>query len=885
MSGLRAWVARLLGLSQRSRLEQDLSDEIEAHLALHVDDNLRAGMAPEEARRQARARLGSVEALKDECRDRRRFPKLEDLARDVRIGIRLLSKRPGTTLAGALTLALGIGANTAIFSVVHAVVLRPLPYEAPDRLVRIWEVTPRGIDNNVVSSGNYLDWRDQATSFEAIGAHGWPFGMALTGTGEPVRVEAMSLSPAALRALGTRPLVGRAFTDADVEEESSAVALLSHGFWQQRFEGDPAVLGLAIHLDDEPYTVVGVMPPEFDFTTPDVALWLPLAFDEADRSERRSHNYGVVARLGTGTTRQAAQAEMSTIASGIARQHPADMTGWDVNVVSLHDDLVGDVEPLLWVLAGFVGVVLLMAGANLAHLLLAHARSRETELAVRSALGGGRARLVRQLVTEVAVLGLLGGALGVGLVALTLRLLVAAAPADIPLLENVRIDWAVLAFAAAITIGTSLLVGLVPAVKGARTDLRQSLQGTRHGLDAHGTRLRRLLLVSQFALSILLLTGALLLVESFRRLTAVEHGFDPHGVLAVWLDLPRSRYGDPSAQEAFYERLLDRLGQVSGVESVAATTEPPISGYRMTFSFAIDGRPAANPSGREDPVSLRTVSPGYFETLRIPLLAGRALQDRDRRGSPPVVVVNRALADRHWPEGSPIGQRISFVSAEGPWREIVGVVGDTRDDGLDRPAAPAMYMPFAQRRENWGWMSWQILMVRTAASLDAAAIAPVVRNTIWELDPALPLHSVETLDGLYAESRSRQRFAMQLAGGFAALALVLAAIGLYGVVACSVTERRREIGVRLALGARPATIAGRLLGQSVVLVAFGTAIGVVMSFWAMTALQSLLFDVPPRDPAAFVAASLLLLLVGAAASWLPARRAARLDPAEVLRAE
>ena len=885
MIPVRAWLVRLAGVFRRSRWDRDLADELDAHLQLHVDDNVRAGMTPEEARRQARVRLGSVEAVKDECRDRRRFAMLEDLARDVRIGVRLLAKRPGATVAGALTLALGIGANTAIFSVVHAVVLRPLPYEAPDRLVRIWEVTPRGIDDNVVSSGNYLDWRDQATSFEAIGAHGWPFGMALTGTGEPARIEVMRLTPAALRALGTRPLVGRVFTDADVEEESAAVALASHGFWQQQFEGDPGVGGRTIDLDDVPYTVVGVMPPEFDFTTPGVALWLPLAFDEADRSDRRSHSYGVVARLRTGTTPQAAQAEMSTIAAGIARRHPADMTGWGVNVVSLHDDLVGDVKPLLWVLAGFVGVVLVMAGANLAHLLLARAKSRDTELAVRSALGGGRARLVRQLVTEVVVLGVLGGALGIGLGALTLRLLVAAAPADIPLLEDVRIDWAVLAFAAAITIGTSLLVGLIPAVKGARTDLRRSLQGTRHGLDARGTRLRRLLLVSQFALSILLLTGALLLVESFRRLTAVEHGFDPHGVLAVWLDLPRSRYGEPSAQEVFYERLLERLGQVSGVESVAATAEPPISGYRMTFSFAIDGRPAANPSGREDPVSLRTVSPGYFETLRIPLLAGRALQDGDRRGSPAVVVVNRALADRFWPGGEPIGHRLSFVGPEGPWREIVGVVGDTRDDGLDRPAAPAIYMPFAQRRENWGWMSWQILMVRTAARLDPAAIAPAVRDTIWDLDPALPLHSVQTLDGLYAQSRSRQRFAMQLAGGFAALALVLAAIGLYGVVACSVTERRREIGVRLALGARPATIAGLLLRQSVILVAAGTAIGVVMGFWAMTALQSLLFDVPPRDPAAFLAASLLLLIVGAAASWLPARRAARLDPAEVLRAE
>ena len=885
MRGLRSWVARLLALPRRSRLDQDLSDEIEAHLALHIDDNVRAGMTQEEARRQARARLGSVEAVKDACRDRRRFPILEDLARDVRIGVRLLAKRPGATLAGALTLALGIGANTAIFSVVHAVVLRPLPYEAPDRLVRIWEVTPRGIDDNLVSSGNYLDWRDQASSFEAIGAHGWPFGMALTGTGEPVRIEAVRLAPAALRALGTRPLVGRAFTDADVEQESAAVALLSHGFWQQQFEGDPAVAGRTIHLDDVPYTVVGVMPPEFDFTTPAVALWLPLALDEADRSERRSHTYGVVARLAPGTTRQAAQAELSTIASRIARRHPADMTGWGVNVVSLHDDLVGDVTPLLRVLAGFVGVVLVMAGANLAHLLLARAKSRETELAVRSALGGGRARLVRQLVTEVVVLGLLGGALGIGLGALTLELLVAAAPADIPLLEEARIDWAVLAFAAAITIGTSLLVGLVPAVKGARADLRQSLQGTPNGPDVRGTRLRRLLLVSQFALSILLLTGALLLVESFRRLTAVEHGFDPNGVLAVWLDLPLARYSDQQAQERFYERLLDRVRGLPTVESVAATTEPPISGYRTTFSFAIDGRPAANPTGREDPVQLRTVSPGYLQTLRIPLIAGRTLQETDRRGTGPVVMVNQALADRHWPEGSPIGQRISFVGAEGPWREIVGVVGDTRDDGLDRPAAPAIYIPFAQRRENWGWMSWQILMVRSAASLDPAAIAPAVRDTIWELDPALPLHSVATLDGLYAESRSRQRFAMQLAGGFAALSLLLAAIGLYGVVACSVTERRREIGVRLALGARPATIAGLLLRQSVILVAVGTAIGVVMGFWAMGALQSLLFDVPPRDPAAFLAASLLLLIVGAAASWLPARRAACLDPAEVLRAE
>jgi putative ABC transport system permease protein len=885
MRRVRAWVVRLAGLFDRRRHDRDLADEIASHLEMHVEDNMRAGMNAAEAHRQALVRLGGVEAVTERCRDRRGVPALEALWLDVRFGLRVLRRSPGFTLTAALTFALGIGANAAMFSVLHAVLLRPLPYEGHDRLVRIYEVTPRGLDHNPVSSGNVLDWHDQAAAFDAMGAHGWSFGMGLAGSGEPRRVEVARLSPGALAVLGVPALVGRTFQADDARTAGQLVALLSHAVWQQQYGGDPDVVGRTIHLDDLPHLVVGVMPPGFDFPTPRIEIWLPLGFNPGDRDERRAHQWGVIARLKPGIGLESAEAAMNVLAGRSAERHPQYMSGWGVNVVGLRQDLVEDVEPLLWILTAFVGAVLLIACANLANLLLVRTGQRASEFSARAALGAGRGRLIRQLLVEVLLLGGLGGALGIACVVLLLPVLLAAMPPDIPLLDDVRIDPTVLGFGAAITLVTSLGVGLLPAFRTARADLRPALgSGRIHG-DARRAGLRGALLLSQFAFGILLLIGAALLAQSFRKLIAVEVGFDPVGVLAVWLDLPKARYPNRVAQQRFYEEVRDRVGALPGVRSVATTSEPPISGYRMTFSFAIEGRPSANPSGREDPVEVRVVSPGYLETMKIPLVRGRALEARDRDGAPPVVVVDGALARRFWPGADPVGQRVSFVGPEGPWHEIVGIVGATRHEGLDAPAAPALYMTFAQRRENWGWMSWQILMVRAEPGLDPTSLAQAVRGAVWALDENLPIQSIATLEGLYRESTARRRFAMQLATAFGGLALILCGIGIYGVVASAVAERRQEIGIRIALGARPGQIVAGVIRVGIGLAVVGVALGTAAATGLTRFLQTLLFEIDPVDPASFAAMAGVLLLVAGLAAWLPARSAASVDPLRALRHE
>ena len=876
--------------------DRTIHAELATHLAERYDDLRAAGRTHTDAERLTVAELAGAAAARRRLvsatgRHRPLQPwrytmrLLTELRQDVRYGARLLVRSPGFTLVAAVTLMLAIGATTAIFSVVRAVLLKPLPYPEPDRIVFVWEVSPRGETRNVVSPGNVHDWRERADVFEALGATTSLIDVAVTGGDEPIKIESASMTPSMLKVLGMPVAMGRGFSDEDGAENAPPLALLAHGFWQRRFGGDPGAVGRTIRINDRPVTIAGVLPPAFAFPSPEVDVITNLRFDAGDRDERRSHNFTVLARLKPGISPDAADAAMDAIAAGLAREHPQHMTGWSVNVVRAHDDAVRHVRPLLLVLTAVVAVVLLIGCANLANLQLVRASRRYQELAVRAAIGAGRGRMFRQLLAESTLLVLAGGIAGVGLAAASLRVIVASAPGDIPFMDRVTFDAGVLAVAAAVTIACALLVGLAPALRVARADLRPILQAARMRTDRSQQRLRYGLVVAQVALSLVLVVGAGLFVRSFWNLSQVEHGFDPQGVLTVALDLPRARYQDQASQLTFYEQLLERLNAVPGVAAAGGTTGflGPGGGLAgMTFSYAIEGRPSSNPSGREDPVPLQGVTRGYFETMRIPVVGGRGFTDADRGDAPRVVLINQALARRYWPEGGAVGARINFRPGQMPWREIVGVVADTRDAGRAVDAAPTIYVPFTQREENWGWMSWQTLVVRAAAG-NALDLVPDVRTAVRAVDSNLPLLEVSTVERELAETEGRRRMAAGLLGAFAILALVLGTVGVYGVMSFTVAEQRQEIGIRLALGARPASVAAGVVRRGLFFAGSGALVGLGVAAATTRALESLLYEVPAIDPATFVSMAVLLLIVAAAAAWFPARRAMRVDPISALR--
>ncbi len=888
------------GVRRLLRLPRDVgrqaSDDVEAEIRFHLDSRVEelvaGGLERGAAERRAREEFGDVDEARRTLgartarteRRRRRMTWLRELAADVRYGWRKLRSRPAFAVTAVLTFALGLGATTAIFSVVYAVLLRPLPYPRPDRLVRIWDVHPGGYDHNIVSSGDYLAWRESARSFRTLGAFGWNFGLGMIGRdGKPVRVEATQIAPSVFRILGESAARGRTFSPAEGRDDGGRVALLSWGLWRTRFGGDDSVVGRSVELNDVAYTVVGVMPRGFDFPNPQVDVWLPLQLGAADRGDHKAHKWRVIGRLRDGATLGQASSEIETITDRLRRQYPETMEGWGVHLVPFRSDLVAGVRPLLLALLGMVVLVLLITCANLANLLLARALGREREVAVRAALGAGRGRLVRQFLVESLVVAVLGGLLGVGLVALGLHGLVALAPRDIPLLGHTRIDPAVLGFSAATTLAATLLFGMVPALRATAADPAGSLGARGGGSTGHaGSRIRSGLLVAEVALSVVLLVGTGLLVRSFLKLHEADLGLQPNHVLAATVDLPRSRYPDTGAQAAFYRQLVDRVEGLPGVVSAAGTAEPPVVGYDMTFGFAIQGRPSSRANGMESDVPVRAVTPGYFATMGIPLERGRVFDDRDRPESPRVAVINRTLARQSWPDADPIGQRISFGGPTGPdWWEVVGVVGDVKNRGADLPAQPAIYLPLAQK--TWDWMSWLTIVARTRA--DPAALATPFRRALWGLDDRLPVQRLTTMDAIYAESVARRRFAALLVGGFGALALVLGLTGVYGVLSYSVGERRREFGVRMALGAGRPAIAAAVVGRGLRLSLLGTGIGLVAALWLTRFLRSLLFEVPATDPLTFVAVPVLLVAVACLAAYLPARRAARLDPIDVLRSE
>ena len=876
---MRALLCRLVGLFHRERRDSDLSRELASHLELHIDDNRRAGMSARDARRDALLRLGGIEAVKESYRDRRGLPLLENLVRDLRYGVRMLRRNPGFTAVACLVLALGIGANTAIFTVVDAVLLRPLPYRDAEKLV---VVLHHG--DGPVAPANLLDWRAQNHVFEGMGAAEY-WTPNLAGEDRPEKVWALRVSADLFPLLGEPPLIGRVFLPEEELRGREHRVILSYGLWQRRFAGDEGVLGRPLSLDGETYTIVGVMPRGFRFApfwATKAELWAPLALGDRALS-REGQSLRAFARLRPGVTIERARAAMAAITAHLEAQYPG--TNQDVRVVPLREKVVGDVRPAIEVLAGAVGLVLLIACANVSHMLLARSAARQREIAIRTALGAGRWRMIRQLLAESLLLAVLGSGAGLLLAVGGMRALPALGPPDLPGLRDLRLDGAVLWFTVAASMFAAVAVGLAPALRGGALHLGESLKEGGRGSSegAPGSRLRGLLVVSEFALALVLAIGAGLMLRSFAALQSIDPGFHARGVLSMVVSVAGTAQAEPGRRALFYRELLRRAGALPGVQAVSAINHLPLAGDTWRFSFRIEGRPRPRP-GEAPAAVYRVVWPGYFHTMNIPLVRGRDVGETDTRDSPPVVVVNERLAQQCWPGEDAIGKRILLDDAP---IAIVGVAKNARQE--DWAAAPEseIYLPYLQNRDYLdgagAHLSYLTLVARTAG--DPAALVRAIAGEVRALDRNVPISEVATMDAVVAQSFGGARFYLLLLGAFAVVALLLAAAGIYGVMSYSVSRRRHEIGIRVAMGARRADVSWLVLRETAMLVAAGAGLGLAGAFGLTRLMERLLYTVSPADPATFLTVPPILAAVALAAAYLPARRAARVDPMAALRNE
>ena len=803
---------------------------------------------------------------------------MESFWSDLKYAARDFRQSPGFALIAVLTLALGIGANTAIFTVAKSVLLNPLSYPDSDRIMYVMESNPEGgLPRFSVAPLNYRDFHDQSRSFEALAAvSGDNFN--LTGEGaQPERLSGRRVTGEFFDVLGVDPVHGRAINPDDDKVEAPKVVVLNHGFWQRRFGGDAGVVGRDLTLNGESHTVIGVMPPKFNVGRD---LFVPMAVDY-EETHRGAHYYGVLGRLAEGTTIEQARVDLETIAARLAAEYPDTNTGWTALVLPLQELMVEDFRPIVWVLLAAVGLVLLIACANVANLLLGRMAMREREVALRTALGAGRWRLVRQFLTESTLLALIGGGLGVLLAHRGTHFLVAMNADNIPRYYDVAVDGSVLAFAFVLSIATGLIFGLLPAWRGSRTDLNSCLkEGGRGQAGAADSRLRGALVLAEVAVAMVLLVGAGVLLKSLSRMLDVDPGFDASGALTARLDLPDAKYPEEAEQTAFYDRLYERLAGLPGVEGVGGVIPMPLTGRGFILTFWIEGTPIPEPNA--SPQShIRVVNDGYFEAMGIPRLRGRTFTRGDDLEAAQVVVINERTAARYFPDGDPIGRRITFDDPEDKeitWMTIVGIVGDVHHDELAVAPDAEIYWTSAQRP-----MSATTVILRTAADPDL--LAGPLRAELARIDPDLPLFDVRTLQNIVDESVAQPRFNGVLLGLFAAVALLLATIGVYGVISYSVTRRLREIGVRLALGAGRGQILGQVLRRGLGLMAAGIGIGLIVAFFAARVLATMVYDISPTDPATLATVALLLIAVGATACLLPALRATRVDPVIVLREE
>lgn len=884
---------RLAGSSLSPTREVEIVEELSQHLEDRYEQALSRGATEGEAYEAALLELKENGLLGLEIRGVERSVQQDpvpmgierganiigDLAQDLHYGLRMLVKNPSFTIVAVLALALGIGANSAIFSVVNTVLLRPLPYKNPGRLVMLWEeATHLGFPKNTPSPANFIDWRAQNTVFEAMAAM-VERSFNLTGVGEPERFDGRRVSANLFDLLGVQPQLGRAFR-AEEDKPGSRVVILSNGLWQHRFGGDPRVIGQAVSLNGESYTVIGVMPGSFQFPTRRDQLWVPLAFDAKEAASRGNHFLEVIARMKPGVTLQQAQAEMSTIAARLAQQYPEENLRVGSVVTALQEQVVGDIKPALLVLLGAVGFVLLIACANVANLLLARAAARQKEIALRLALGAGRSRLTRQFLTESVLLAVIGGAVGLLLSIAGLRVLKTFIPDTISQAQAISIDAKVLVFTGLVALVTGIIFGLAPAMQVSHLDINDTLK--EGGRDAaggtRGNRIRALLVIGEIAVSFVLLMGAGLLINSFMHLRNLHPGFRANHLLTMKIPLSEVKYPDKERRSPFYAEVLRRVQALPGVQSAAVAGNLPLTYDGDSMPIGIEGRTDPPPDQRPD-VILRVVGPGYFSTMGIPLVRGRDFSEQDKADSARVVIVSEKTARHFWPGENPIGKRLKpgSTSRNIPWIEIIGVVKDVRQNDFVSEPKMQMYMPYQQLNS----FAPNALVVRT--NVEPLSLTGAVRNAIWAVDKDQPVSNLRSMDEIVSEAVARQRFSMLLLGIFAALAMVLAAVGIYGVMSYSIAQRTREIGLRIALGAQKSDVLKMILRQGLRFVAAGLAIGLAASFVLTRVMASLLFGISATDPATFVSISLVLIAVALLASYIPAVRAMKIDPMLALR--
>ena len=808
---------------------------------------------------------------------------LADLWQDLRYGARMLLKRPAFTSMAVLTLALGIGANSAIFSVVNAVLLRPLPYPEPERLVMAFLTNPaQGQTRSSLGMADFLAVRERNQSFEHVTA--FSFGaLTFTGGERPEQVSGAWVSADFFATLRVTPARGRAYQAEDERPESARVVVIGHSFWQQRLAAEPEVIGKTINLDSTPYTIIGVMPESFHFAlTPEAELW-PVRVIRPPRSRPPYFNR-CLGRLKPGVTEQQAQADLSAIAAQVQRQFP-DSPYSAMTTRPLMTSMVGEVRRALLVILGAVAFVLLIAAANVANLQLARAASREREMAVRRALGANRWRIVRQLLTESLMLAALGGAVGLLLALWGIDLFRTFGPANLPRLQEVNLDGRVLSFTLLAALLSSLIFGLAPALQSSRADLNESLkEGGRAGTESHGRkRLRGLLVIAEVALTLVLLVGAGLLLKSFLRLQEVNPGFQPDHLLTAQISLPPARYAEDQKIIAFHQELINRMKSLPGVQAVGMSMSLPPNQLQISNPFGIEGRPLA--PGQTRPLAEEmTISPDYFTALGVPLLRGRFFTDAEKAGAPEVLIINEAMARRFFPNEDPVGKRLQTgdPNPNKPWETIVGVVGNVKYTGLKAEESPTLYAPYTTP----DWVSWSrsmYLVVRTAD--EPLGLSSALRQQVRALDPNLPVVKLKTMEQVIHESVTEPRFRTSLLGLFATVALLLATIGIYGVISYAVTERMHELGIRMALGAQPGDVLRLVIGQGMKLALGGVAIGLAASFALTRLMKTLLFGVSATDPLTFAVIAVLLTGVALLACWIPARRATQVDPMIALRTE
>jgi putative ABC transport system permease protein len=873
------------------RRDEDLDEEIRSHLEMAARDRVERGEDAEQAAAAARREFGNVGLVKEVTRETWGWVWLEQAAQDARYAARTMLKHRAFMATAMLTLAIGIGASTAIFSVVNAVELRPLPFRDPEALVMLWERDPaEGYERNAVAPPNFLDWQQRSRAFALMAAFSPGETFNLAGDAQPERVEGARVSATVFDVLGVTPALGRAFLADDERPGAERVALLSHDLWVRRYGADPGVVGRTISINGAPSTVVGVMPAGFEFpggtgavlggsSNPRARVWVPLALTANELGQRSNHWLQVVARLGPGVSVEQAAAEMDAVERRIHEEHPDDYVGSQVTIDRLSDQVAGGVRAPLGLLLTAVVCVLLIGCVNVANLLLARAPTRRQEIAIRTALGASRRRVLRQLLTESVLLALGGGALGLALAGVGLRVLTQALPADFPRLGEIAIDGRVLGVTLGVCVLTGLLFGLAPAYAASTTDLVGGLKegGRSSATGVAGSRTRSVLVVIEIALAVVLVTCAALTARSFVRLRQVDPGFDPGKVLTAEISLSPATYPTRARRAEFVARIVDAAERLPAARAVGAVTSLPLSGNNMNFAFDVEGRPTTA-DGRSPSADLRAVTPGYFAAMGIRVLRGRVFSRADDANAPPVLVVNETLARHYFPGEDPIGKRAK-LGVNNFTGEIVGVVEDVRHGGLAAEVHEEVYCPYAQTP------FWPTMTIVVKCDGDPAALAGPLRDQVLALDAEQPLAKVRTMEQVLADSVAAPRLRAGLLAMFGGVALVLAALGIYGVASYAVAQRRHEIGVRVALGAERRDVLRLVLGKGIGLTLVGLAVGLAASLGLARTISSLLYGVSPFDPLTFVGTPLVLFVVAVLANYVPARRATRVDPLVALRDE